>query len=66
MLVVEVVLMTRCTYCGVENERGVGPCILCGHQLAGTLVSESTVRRAGLTILVPLLVWLLAHRGLGI
>jgi hypothetical protein len=59
--------MARCAYCGVENEAAVGPCILCGRRLAsGPLLSEITLRRLALAILIPLLVWVLAKRGLGL
>lgn len=58
--------MTRCPYCGVENEGAVGPCLLCGRRLSNTLFSDVTVRRMGLTVLVPLLIWICATRGLGL
>lgn len=58
--------MTRCTYCGVENENSFGPCLLCGHRLAGIALPDVTLRRIGLTVLVPLLVWICATRGLGL
>jgi hypothetical protein len=57
--------MARCTYCGVENDSLAGPCILCGHRLSSSaLISDAAIRRVGLTVLVPLLVWLCATRGL--
>jgi hypothetical protein len=57
--------MTRCAYCGVQNELSVGPCIFCGRRIAEP-VSDLALRKVGITILVPLLIWLCAHRGLGI
>ncbi len=58
--------MSRCTYCGVENEHAVGPCLLCGRRLSSTLISDGALRRMGLALLVPLLVWICATRGLGL
>jgi hypothetical protein len=57
--------MTRCAYCGVQNELSVGPCIFCGRRIAEP-VSDVALRKVGITILVPLLIWICAHRGLGI
>jgi hypothetical protein len=59
--------VARCTYCGVENDAAAGPCILCGRRLAsGALLTETALRRLGITVLVPLLIWLCATRGLGL
>jgi hypothetical protein len=49
------------------NEAAAGPCVLCGRRLAsGALVSELALRRFGITVLVPVLVWICATRGLGL
>ena len=62
----EVGLMRQCPNCGFQSEGGLS-CQLCGHRLPILWgINDLTVRRIGITLLVPVLIWILMTRVLGV
>jgi hypothetical protein len=58
--------MRQCPHCGFQSESGL-TCQLCGHRLPFRWgINDLTVRRIGITLLVPVLVWILMTRVLGV
>jgi hypothetical protein len=58
--------MRQCPHCGFQSEGGL-TCQLCGHRLPFMWgLNDLTVRRIGITLLVPVLVWILMTRVLGV
>ena len=58
--------MRQCPHCGLQSEGGL-TCQLCGHRpplLWG--INDITVRRIGITLLVPVLVWIVMTKVLGV
>jgi|GEM_PF-2846687 hypothetical protein len=59
--------MRTCAQCGFQTDGGGLSCPLCGHRLPILWgISELTLRRIGITVLVPLLVWIVMTRLLGV
>ncbi len=62
----EGVSMRQCPNCGFQSEGGLS-CQLCGHRLPILWgINDLTVRRIGITLLVPVLIWILMTRVLGV
>ena len=59
--------MRRCSQCGYEHDGAGLSCPLCGQRLPIIWgVSDLALRRIGLAILVPVLVWIVMTRLLGV
>ena len=51
--------MRRCPSCGFTTDSGELSCPVCGRRLPLNFrVSEKTLRKVGLALLIPFLVWL--------
>ena len=53
-----------CPYCGTSNDDGTLLCTHCGYRLTRRANRQRFWAKVGITILVPLLVYLLFVRGL--
>lgn len=50
--------MKTCSKCGLVTDAGDLTCPVCGHRLPiNWNVSEKAVRKAGLTVLIPVLIY---------
>ena len=58
--------MKQCAYCGLAAEDRAVVCPLCGQRLPGSLISGLALRRLALAVLIPLLVWIVMTRLLGV
>ncbi len=57
--------MRQCPSCGLNTDTSDLLCPVCGHRLPLQLMSGTTARKVGLTVLIPALVWVVMTRLFG-
>jgi hypothetical protein len=58
--------MKTCAHCGSMEQDNMYRCSVCTRALPLRWPSELAVRKASLTVLIPVLVWVVMTRALGL